>query len=351
MYEIRGFMEDWGLMSYGANLPDCRLHRRPAQKLLQITLAMAILAVSSLADSEGRPARVGILGPREEPRFSELSGALRQGLRDHGYSEQAIEILEAQVERGDRPGAQAETRRFVQQGTEVLFVIGSELAKLAREVSAEIPIVFITPGDPVAASLVSSLARPGGKTTAVTFEYPELSGKRLELLKEMDPRIRRVLVLYDPRDASPRQGLAAAREGASKLGLTLVERGARSREEVERGLDALREADALLAVPGGLTSGYYDAMIRAANARKLPTMFHARTRSTVDALMTYGTRDADIARQAARLVDKILKGANAGDLPVERPTRLEFIINLKTAKALGLTIPQSVLIGADEVIR
>lgn len=313
------------------------------------TLALGILAESPPSDAQGRPARIAILGPAE-PRFLEVAEGLQHGLRDHGYSGQSLEILEGRVARGDRAGARAAVEGFVRQRAEVLFVIGSELARRAREVSSELAIVFITPGDPVAAGLVSSLAHPGGNMTGMTFEYPELSAKRLEILKEMIPRIRRVLVLYDPQDASPRQGIAAAREGASKLGITLVERETRSKEEITHGLEGLREAGALLGIPGGFPSGHYEEIIRAANARRRPTIFHARTRSTSEALATYGASDVDIARQAARLVDKILKGAKAGDLPVERPMRVDLVINLKIARDLGLTIPPSVLVRADKVL-
>ena len=232
----------------------------------------------------------------------------------------------------------------------VLFVIGSELARIAREVLPELPIVFVTPGDPVAAGLVASLAHPGGHTTAMTFEFPELSAKRLELLKALSPRVQRVLVLYDPRDASPRQGVAYAREAASQLGLTLIEREVRDRDDFESGLAALAEADAFLAVPGGFPSAHFAEIVRAANAKRVITFLHSRTEHTMEALASYGAREADIARQAARLVDKILRGERAGDLPVERPTKLEFVINLKTAKALGVEIPPALLARADEVI-
>ncbi|MGH7833077.1 MAG: ABC transporter substrate-binding protein, partial [Candidatus Binatia bacterium] len=213
---------------------------------------------------------------------------MKRGLRDHGYSEKGIEILEGRVPRGDRAAAQSAVEGFVRQRANALFVIGSELARLARKASPEIPIVFITPGDPVAAGLASSLARPGGNMTAMTFEYPELSGKRLDLLKEMLPRVRRVWALYDPRDASPRQGAANARDAAPKLGITLIERETQSAKEITSALEGLREADALLAIPGGLTSGHYREMIRTANAKRVPSMFHARTGSTMDALATYG---------------------------------------------------------------
>jgi putative tryptophan/tyrosine transport system substrate-binding protein len=255
------------------------------------------------------------------------------------------------VTRGDRTGARAAVEGLIQQRAAVLFVIGSELARLAREVSSELPIVFMTPGDPVAAGLVASLARPGGHMTAITFEYPELSGKRLELLKAIVPHLRRVLVLYDPRDASPRQSVTAAREAAAHLEITVLEREARSQEEIRQGLAALDEVDALLGIPGGLTSGFYEEMIRAAHVKRRPTMFHVRTQTTTEALATYGTSDISMAHQAARLVEKILAGAQAGDLPIERPMKINLSINLKTAEALGLTIPPLLLFQANEVIR
>jgi putative ABC transport system substrate-binding protein len=319
--------------------------------VLFITLALGLLVAPLAVETQGQPVRIGVLGPAEEPRFSEVVTGLQQGLRAPGSGAQALEILEARVTRSDRTGARAAVEGLIQQRAAVLFVIGSELARLAREVSSELPIVFITPGDPVATGLVASLARPGGQMTAITFEYPELSGKRLELLKAMVPHLRRVLVLYDPRDASPRQSVTAAREAAAALGITVVEREARSEEEIRQGLAALDQVDALLGIPGGLTAGFSDEMIHAAHARRRPTIFHARTRTTMEALATYGTSDVSIARQAARLVEKILAGVPAGELPIERPMKLDLSINLKTAQALGLTIPPTLLFQADEVIR
>jgi putative ABC transport system substrate-binding protein len=311
-------------------------------------LALALVAGLPAAQAQSPPTRVGVLGPGEEPRFSELVASLSQGLREQGY--RAVEVLEGRVRRGDTEGARVAVKGFIEARVAVIFAIGSVLARIAGEVAPAVPIVFITPGDPVAAGLVASLARPAGKMTAVTFEYPELSGKRLELLVEIAPRTRRVLVLYDPRDASPRQGVTAAREAAATLGLTLVEREVRSEGDVTRALTELDQVDALLEVPGGLTSDHHGAMIRASNAKRRPTVFHTRTRITHDALITYGASDADIARQAARLVDKVLKGANAGELPVERPTKITLVINRGTARALGLTIPPSILARADQVI-
>jgi len=184
----------------------------------------------------------------------------------------------------------------------------------------------------------------------VTFEYPELAGKRLELLREINPRLRRALVVYDPRDASPRQGVEAARKAAAQLRMTLIERPSTNPEEITQALASLSQVDGFLCVPGGFPSGHYREMIRIANSQRVPTIFHARTQSTMEALASYGANDAEVAREAARLVVKILRGANAGELPVERPTKLELIINLKTAKALGVKIPAHLLMEADRVI-
>jgi putative ABC transport system substrate-binding protein len=319
--------------------------------VLIVFLLVAVLAVPLTALPQGSSARVGILGPDEEPRFSQLAGGLRQGLREHGQSEPQLRLLESRVARGDRASARRGIVALLDQRPDVLFVIGSELVRVVRDVSATIPLVFITPGDPVTAGLVSSLARPGANMTGVTFEYPELSGKRLELLKEIAPGIRHVLAMFDPHDASPRQGLERAREAARKLGLTLVERPVTRREDIARGLEALAEAQALLLIPGGVTSAGYGEMIRAANARRVPSVVHASTGSTAEALVSYGTSDVSAAGQAARLVDKILRGARAGELPVERPTSIRLVLNLRTAQALGLALPAPLLLRADEVIR
>lgn len=313
-------------------------------------LTFAIVLAPRTVGSQSPVTRIGLLGPAEEPRFSEIALGLKQGLREQGYRENTIQVLEGRTRRGDEAGARATVQALSGQDITVLFVVGSALVRPARETVPQLPIVFITPGDPVAAGLVASFARPGGNMTAMTFEYPELSGKRLEILRELAPRVRRVLTLFDPRDASPRQGVAAARTAATALGLTLVEREVRNAEEINRALKELDAADALLGIPGGATSDHYETMVAAANSKRIPSIFHTRTRSTRDAVLTYGASDIDVARQTARLLNKILKGANAGDLPVERPTRLTLVINLKMAKVLGLTVPLVLLLRADEVV-
>lgn len=320
-------------------------------RLMAALAAFHLAAVSPAAGQRPKEIRVAMVGAPEEPRFSEIVAGLKNGLSELGYAPQEFNVQEIKIARAEERNAKPTIEKALRQGAQVLLLIGSRLLKPVRQVSTDVPVVFITPGDPVAAGLVASLARPGGNTTALTFEYPELSGKRLELLKEIAPKVRRVLAIYDPRDASPRQGMMAARQAAPSLGLILVEREARSREELLRGLQSIDEADAYLSVPGGFPTGFHDEVTRVANIKHLPTIFHTRTASTADALASYGANDAQVAHDAARIVDKIAKGAQAGNLPVERPTKLELVINLKTAKQIGLTIPPNVLARADKVIR
>ena len=324
-----------------------------AKKTIIGLVTFFLLAAASLAPAQSSKTKpvIGVLGAPEKPRFSEIVAGLKKGLGDLGYSLNALQILEFKLERADEASTRSVINDILRQRVHVLFLIGSRLISPVRQASADLPIVFITPGDPVDSGLVTSLAHPGGNMTGMTFEYPELSGKRLELIKEIVPRAKRVLVLYDPQDPSPMQGLNVAREAAPHLGVTLVEREVRNPQDITKALAALDRTDALLSIPGGLPSGHYQEMIRTAGAKRRATMFNARTSSTADALASYGANDVEIARQAARLVDKILNGTNAGEIPVERPIKLEFVINLKTAKQIGLTVPPNVLVRADKVIR
>ncbi len=156
------------------------------------------------AEAQSPAARIGLLGPADEPRFSEIAAGLKQGLREQGYGEDTIHVVEGRSRRGDEVRAPATVQALVGERVTVLFVVGSALARLARKTVPQLPIVFVTPGDPVVAGLLASFARAGGNMTAMTFEYPELSGKRPELLRELAPRIRRVVVQYD--SVTPRPG-------------------------------------------------------------------------------------------------------------------------------------------------
>lgn len=310
---------------------------------------LLVLALGSPQAHSQSGMRVGVLGPDEQPRFSEIAGGLQQGLREQGYADGRIQLMEMRVPRNEG-SARTAVAKLSSERPAVLFVIGSNLAKLAREHDRSLPIVFITPGDPVASGLLANLSRPGRNMTALTFEYPELSAKRLELLRDLAPGTRRVLALYDPRDASPRQGAAAARVAAKTLGLTLVEVEVRNAADITDGLKKLDEVDALLGIPGGITSGYYESMIQAANLKRRVTILFTHSPSTRDALLSYGASDTDVARQAARAVVKVLQGANAGELAVERPSTLTLVVNTRTARTLGIAVPPSIMLRADRLI-
>jgi putative ABC transport system substrate-binding protein len=310
-------------------------------------LALLVLMLFVGAVAAAAPARVVILGPDEEPRFSDIARGFRQGLREHGATP---DVVEARVRRGDRAAARTTTKALARQAPQVLFVVGSELARVARETAPEVPIVFITPGDPVAAGLVESLARPAGNLTGMTFEYPELTSKRLQFLLQLVPRARRILVVFDPRDASSLQHVVAARTAATAAGVTLVERGARTTDDLRRALDDFHDVDAVLGIPGGVAGGQVDRVVRAANLARRPGVFPGRGAQVAEALASYGASDVEIARDAARLVDRILRGARAGDVPVERPTKVGLVLNLKTASLLRVTVPPTLRMMAETVI-
>jgi putative tryptophan/tyrosine transport system substrate-binding protein len=313
---------------------------------------MATMPLAGLAQpiSPTRAFSVGIIGPDEQPRFSELAAGLREGLAARGYPSERLALIEAPVARRDSAALERAIRRLQSENVAVVFAIGTEVARVVRRATANLPIVFITPGDPAAIGLIRSYAQPGANMTGVTFEYPELSGKRMELAHDLLSGPGRVLVIADPRDASPRQGLAMMHKVASNLAMVVAEQSLTSEAELPAAISALAANQVLLVVPGGAPSAHYAALIQAAHAARVMTVFPGRTRSTANALVTYGAKDVDVARDATRLIAQILEGTNAGDIPVERPTRMDLIVNLKTAKALGVTVPPSLLLRADHVI-
>jgi putative tryptophan/tyrosine transport system substrate-binding protein len=310
-----------------------------------LIVVMLAVAATAMVASAASP-RVVIFGPDEDPRFSDIARGLRQGLREHRAD---AEVVEARVRRGDSAAARASAEHVARQSPRLVFVIGSALARVAREVMPEVPIVFITPGDPVAAGLVASLARPGGNLTGMTFEYPELTTKRLQFLMEIVPRARRILVVFDPNDASSLQHVVAAR-AATAGNVKLVERQARSAGALRQALDDLDEIDAVLGIPGGVAGGQVDEVVRAANRARRPGVFPGRGAQVADALASYGASDAEVARDATRLVDRILRGARAGDVPVERSTKIGLVLNLKTAAHLRVTVPPTLRLMAETVI-
>jgi putative ABC transport system substrate-binding protein len=302
-------------------------------------------------------ARIGYLAfnlAAGDPRIRE---AFLQGLRDLGYLEGRNLLIEYRDAAGKTERFPALAAELVALKVDVIVAGGGTLAALAaKQATTTLPIVFAAVGNPVAEGLVTSLARPGGNVTGLSLVQQELVGKSLELLKQAVPEVSRVALLLKP-DAMPdrakKDRLNAADVAARALGVRLQVVEARGPEDFDRAFSDMTRARAgALAV---LATPVFDSerrrLVDLAAKNRLPTVYSYRSYVEAGGLMSYGPDLADSFRRAATYVDRILKGAKPGDLPVEQPTKFELVINLKTAKALGLTIPQSLLQRGDEVIQ
>jgi len=292
--------------------------------------------------------RIGILGLTGlEP----LIAAFRDSLRQLGYVEgQNITVESRWTSEVDRlPELAAE---LVRLPVDILVAGGPSMARAAKKATSTIPIVMAVVPDLVGEGLVATLARPGGNVTGISFMAPDLSGKRLELLREAFPRISHVGVIWDSKTGGGPAELEATQRGARALGVELQVLEVQRAADVDKAFEMGRKhrAGALITLGSPLLFANRRHLVDLATASGLPVMFQHRAYVDAGGLMSYGPNFPEMFRRAAVYVDKILKGAKPADLPVEQPTKFELVINLKTAKALGLTIPPSVLARADEVI-
>jgi putative ABC transport system substrate-binding protein len=235
---------------------------------------------------------------------------------------------------------------------DVIVALGGAATKAAQQATRTIPIVMSLVNDPVGSGLVASLARPGGNVTGLTVISPDLLGKRLELLKEVVPKVSLVSLLRNPDNPADAAMLREAEAAARALGVRLQTLEARNHQEIERAFGAMirERAGALLILPDGIFLTQRRQIAELAAKGRLPSIMSTSEYAEAGGLMTYSASYIDLMRRAATFVDKILKGAKPGDLPVEQPTKLELVINLRTAKAIGLTIPPSLLQRADQII-
>ena len=299
-------------------------------------------------------ARIGVL--RTSPAGSQLPEAFRQGLRDLGYVEGRNVVVEYRSAEGKIERLPALAAELVALKVDVIFAIGGTPGALAaKQATGTIPIVFIGVGDPVTSGLVTSLARPGGNVTGLSNLDAELIGKRLELLKQAVPGVSRVAVLWQPgalEEHTEKDRLKRAEVAARALGVRLQFVEARGPTDFDRAFSDMTRAraSALTVLPSFMFFTERRRLADLAAKNRLPAVYPWRESVEVGGLMSYGANLADLFRRAAIYVDRILKGTQHGDLPVEQPTKYEFVINLKAATALGLTIPQSVLARADHVI-
>jgi putative tryptophan/tyrosine transport system substrate-binding protein len=278
--------------------------------------------------------------------------AFRQGLRDLGYIEGQNIIIEYRYAEGKVDRLADLAAELVGLKVDAIFAQSTASVQAAKKATTTVPIVSVS-GDPVGLGLVASLARPGGNVTGLTNFTSELAGKRLEFLKEAVSRVSRVAVLWNPDVLSSALRMQETEIAAPSLGIKLQPVAVREVNDFEHAFAALKKerADALFPLRSPLISNQVKRIVELATKNRVPGMYDASEFAEAGGLMSYGTMLPDLDRRAAVYVDKILKGAKPAELPVEQPMKFEFVVNLKTAKQIGLTIPQSVLYRADKVIK
>jgi putative tryptophan/tyrosine transport system substrate-binding protein len=318
-------------------------------------IILVILACVHLAEAQ-QPAkvpRIGVLSNAFQFADSGRYEAFRQGLRELGYVGGKNIVIEYRSSEGKSDRVPALAAELVRLKIDVIVTTGPTVTRAAKEATTTIPIVFMQEGDPVASGFVASLARPGRNITGLSTLGPELSGKRLELLKEVAPKLSRVAVLGTSTIPAHARFLKDHERAAVKLGVNLQFLDILDPEHIETAFRTASKgrADGLLVLSGPVLNSHRTQVLDLAMESRLPAIYNFPAFVEAGGLMTYGVSNTDLSRRAATYVDKILKGAKPAELPVEQPTKFELIINLKTAKQIGLTIPPNVLARADKVIK
>jgi len=296
-----------------------------------------------------RPYRIGVLHGAFAPNPPWVEG-LKVGLKELGLDEGRDVTFSIRFTEGNLGALSEAATTLVKEGPDLIFTTGEYATRAAKAATQKIPIVFSSVGDPVSAGIVAEVAHPGGNVTGGSSLVTELAPKRLEILKAVVPTLRRVWAIYHADEAEVLAAVRKAQEAAPRLKLELVARPVRTPEELARALKAVRAGDGFLP-PVSASLAIPAEILETSLSVRAPAIYSAAFWIGYGALVSYGSDFYAEGRQAARLVAKILRGARPQDLPVEGANKIELVINLKTAKALGLTIPQAVLIRADEVIQ
>jgi putative ABC transport system substrate-binding protein len=323
------------------------------KKVIGSTLSAMLVAfcVAAEAQQAGKVPRIGVLWPDSAPavRIEEF----RQGLRDLGYVEGQNVAIEYRYADGKRDRLPELAAELVRLKVDVIVALTTLAARPAKQATKTTPIVMIS-GDPIETGLITSLARPGGNVTGLTFLSPDLVGKRMELLKEVVPRLSRVAILWDSEGPAKRVEFKEAEAAAPTLGLQIQSLKIQAPSPDLDGVfgsAATGRAGALLTLGNPLTLEHRKQIAELAVKSRLPSMFDSIHFVEVGGLLSYGPNFSELYRRSAIYVDKILKGAKPADIPVEQPSKFEFFANLKTANQIGLTIPPNVLVRADKVIK
>jgi len=323
---------------------------RPASRIL---LLAVVLLGSVHGQSDAASPRIGFLTPGTPESTAPVLAGLRQGLRDSGYTEGANIAIESRFANGNFDSLPGLARELISLPVDVLVTFATQASIDAKNNTKTIPIVMLGVSDPVASGLVSSLSRPGGNVTGTSTLFLEASGKRLQLLEEAMPGLQQVAVLWNPANRVFQMQLIQETEvAARRLGITLQLFEARDSESIETAFAAIsKERVSGIEVLPDPTLAAHSARIAALAAKaRLPSVSGNSVYAEAGGLMTYGPSFPELARSAGRYVAKILRGAKPAELAVERPTKFELVINMKTAKEMGVTIPQSLQLRADRVI-
>jgi putative ABC transport system substrate-binding protein len=314
-------------------------------------LTLAFFNAPFGAVAQQRLYRVGVL-VQGGPSFESAVVGLKDGLREFGLQEGKEVVFHVRDVKGDLRSAEAAARSLEDEKVDLIVSVATSTTLAAKRGTKSVPIAFYAGTDPVVVGLVDSFRKPGGRLTGVHGRTTDLTAKRLELLKDMVPNLRRVVVFYNPENRTGAQSVAIARNAARQLNIELLEQSVATTDELRAGLRALRpgQAEAHLHVTDAMMTAQADFIIQTAMSKKLPTMFQDREATVKGALASYGLSYYKIGRLLAKNVQRVLLGADPGDLPIEQLDRVEFVINLKTASAIGLKIPQHVLARADELI-
>ena len=315
-------------------------------------LAFGTLPAAVLAQPSARIAKIGFLSALGEASLITREAAFRAGLKDLGYVDGKTYVIERRFSDGDAELLQRQADELVRLKVDVIVTTGPTTTPAAKKATSTIPIVMGFDGDPVGAGLVASLARPGGNITGLSGLSAELAGKQLQLLKQIMPNLTRVAVLGNSKAAGTAQSLGVIEATAKALKVQSHYLNAVDLEQVKAAFLAAGKArdEAIIVLANANTTSRPAEVVGLAQKARLPAIYYAPDFADAGGLMVYGANNIDSFRRAAAYVDKILKGAKPGELPVEQPTVFALVINMKTAKALGITFPRSVLISADRVI-
>jgi len=324
------------------------------RRLAICALALGVIAASPAAEAQesGKVYRIGFLGNSTAALEANLVGPFREGLRDLGYMEGRNSQIEYRWAEGKYERFPALIAELISLKVDVIVTAGTPAALAVKKATTSIPLVMVAVGDPVSTGLVATLSRPGGNATGLSSIAPDMEGKRLQLLTELLPKLSHVAVLWNPANLFHVGSSKQARDAAQAMRIKLQFFGARSTEELADAFVAIaqKRPQALVVFADRVFLHDRARIVAFAAENHLPAVATHQELVESGGLMSFGANYPDMHRRAATYVDKILKGAKPGDLPIEQPTRFELVINLKTAKALRLTIPQSLLLRADRLI-